>query len=461
MVMSEHDGLTPIHVVGIGLDGSDGLSPSVQHIIHRATLLVGGDRHLSYFSDHPAQTCRLDALPLAIAKIQEHLIVSRFAQAAVATPDPVLAPDESGIVRDDSVVAEPLVVILASGDPLFYGIGRLLLQEFSPQNLTFHPHLSSIQLAFSRIKEPWQDAVILSVHGRSMDRLEDALKKDTDKMAVLTDATHNPVAIARLILALDRPHTYTIWVCENLGSHDETVQQFSADDLVNQDAQTFSALTVVILVRQAECKSSAVDPADLPVIGIPDSYFASFGDRPGLMTKREIRLMILGELALTPNSVIWDIGAGTGSVSIEIARLCPASSIYAIEKTAAGISLIQQNSQRFQVNTIHPIQGMAPQCLTELPNPDHVVIGGSGGRLPSILSICMERLTPGGTMVVAIATLERLNEAWQWLGTDAASCLMADHRLMACQFSRSVPVGALTRWSPMNPVQLLTLRKSR
>ncbi|MEO1521992.1 MAG: precorrin-6y C5,15-methyltransferase (decarboxylating) subunit CbiE [Cyanobacteria bacterium J06633_2] len=457
---------TPIHVVGIGLDGVEGLAPAIRQLIDQATLLVGGDRHLSYFPDRPAQVCRLDAFPMAIATIQEHLIVQRFSQVSqsqtdISSSERLESSETKPLNSSHSLAARPQVVILASGDPLFFGIGRLLLQEFSSQNITFHPHVSSVQLAFSRIKEPWQDALILSVHGRSLELLEDAFKKDADKMAVLTDPHHDPVAIARLLIAMERPHDYTIWVCENLGSSDEIIQSYSAQDLAALPSDTFSALNVVILIRQLDFEGKEIPPNHLPVIGIPDAYFASFSDRPGLMTKREVRLMILGELALTSSSVIWDIGAGTGSVSIEMARLCPSSTIYAIEKTAAGIHLIRTNSQRFQINTIHPIQGNAPACLTELPTPNHVFIGGSGGELVSILNDCLNHLAANGTLVVALATLERLSEALQWMNSDVIQDSIAEHRFLTCQFSRSVPVGSLTRLSPINPVHILTLRKAR
>ncbi|MEM7772688.1 MAG: precorrin-6y C5,15-methyltransferase (decarboxylating) subunit CbiE [Cyanobacteria bacterium P01_A01_bin.37] len=439
----KNDVPTRIHVVGIGLDGAEGLHPTIQQLIQQATLLVGGDRHLRYFPHHPGNVCVLGSLQTAIDTIRGHL----------------LRPSLSGDDQPETIVP-PLVIILASGDPLFFGIGRLLLQEFSPDDLTFHPHLSAVQLAFSRIKEPWQDALVLSVHGRSFHTLEEALTKGTHKIALFTDPTHSPDAIARLILALDRPHAYTIWVCENLGRADESVASYAVQDLATRSSDDFAALNVVILLRQPHGSGHPFSPSELPVIGIPDSYFASFGDRPGLMTKRETRLLILGELALKPQSVIWDIGAGTGSVSIEAARLCPSSTIYAIEKTAAGIRLIHSNMYRFQVDTIHPIQGSAPQHLETLPRPHHVFVGGSGGQLTPILNHCLTHLLANGTLVIALATLERLSEALSWVDMDAVRPHIARHRLLSCQLSRSVPVGPLTRLAPLNPVHLLSLTVS-
>jgi precorrin-6Y C5,15-methyltransferase (decarboxylating) len=187
------------------------------------------------------------------------------------------------------------------------------------------------------------------------------------------------------------------------------------------------------------------------MLGLPDQVFASFSDRPGLMTKREVRILILGELTLQPKQIIWDIGAGTGSVSIEIARLSGTSQVYAIEKTSIGNVLIEQNSRRLQVNNVISIHGTAPDVLQQLPAPNRIFIGGSGGNLNSILDSCDTRLAPGGIVVLALATLEHLNTALGWL---KSHCW--DYRLLQVQLSRSIPVGQLTRFTPLNPVTILT-----
>lgn len=169
------------------------------------------------------------------------------------------------------------------------------------------------------------------------------------------------------------------------------------------------------------------------------------------MTKREVRILVLGELALKPGQIIWDIGAGTGSVSIEIARLFPTSKVYAIEKTAAGTALISQNCRRFQVENVISIHGSAPDVLHQLPTPERIFIGGSGGNLSQILDACSS-LAPGGVLVMALATLEHLNTALVWL----KACSNWHYQLLQVQLSRSVPVGQLTRFAPLNPVTILT-----
>lgn len=292
-----------IAVVGIGLDGQQGLSQTVQELIEQATVLAGSKRHLGYFADHPAKKLNLANFQTGIKAIAQ------------------LKLDNHS------------VVILTSGDPLFFGLGRLLLEKFKPEEIEFYPHLSSIQLAFNRLKMPWQDANLISVHGRSTEQLIKLFKQGKDKIAVLTDNNNNPGAIARLFLALELPVNYSFYVCEDLGDTAEKISHFLPEEITklsNLDEYNFSALNVLILVREAQKDDLNLD--NLPLIGLPDNSFLSFSDRPSLITKKEVRLAILGELSLKPQQIVWDIGAGTGSVSIEIARLCPTSQIFAIEK---------------------------------------------------------------------------------------------------------------------------------
>ncbi|MEO1351398.1 MAG: precorrin-6y C5,15-methyltransferase (decarboxylating) subunit CbiE [Cyanobacteria bacterium J06635_15] len=412
-----------IQVIGIGLDGAAGLAPARIAQIKQAQVLIGSDRHLAYFPNHPGQIWSLGVFQATIGKLRQHL--EHYPQHRV--------------------------VILTSGDPLFFGLGRLLLAELPQDWLLFYPHPSSIQLAFSRLKLPWQDARLLSAHGRSLDTLTEALQQGADKIAVLTDSTHSPAAIARLLDSLQLSVIYQLWVCENLGDATEQIRQFSPNSLPDAD---FASLNVVVLVRQ-EGETRPLESGSLPPFGLSDDCFLSFPDRPGLMTKREVRILALAELALLPGQIVWDVGAGTGSVSLELARLQPSATLYAIEKTAMGASLIQQNCDRFGIPTIQIIQGKAPAALAPLPYPDRVFIGGSSGTMTELLTLCCDRLRPRGRIVAAIATLETLAEVTQWLR--GLSEQAWTYRLLQVQLSRSVAVGPLTRFSPLNPVTLVTL----
>jgi precorrin-6Y C5,15-methyltransferase (decarboxylating) len=333
-------------------------------------------------------------------------------------------------------------------------LGRLLLEKFSAEQLKFHPHVSSIQLAFNRLKMPWQDATIISAHGRSNDLLKQALQKGAEKLAILTDGQNHPGAIANLYLSLGLTTTYQAWVCENLGADNERIQPFDLSSLAPLTAADFASLNVVVLVKQNP-ENAAIDLKQLPIFGIADHYFASFKDRPGMITKQAIRVQILAALALQPQQIIWDIGAGTGSVAIECARLCPHGKVFAIEKTSAGQELIGQNCQRFQVQNVALISGPAPEALSDLPIPDRIFIGGNGGQLMPILRACGERLQQDGLVVMAIASLEHLSLALGWFKQQQWQV-----KVQQVQISQSVKFAELTRFDPLNPIYLLTASRN-
>jgi precorrin-6Y C5,15-methyltransferase (decarboxylating) len=413
-----------IHVIGIGLDGINGLTDKVRQLINQATVLVGSKRHLQQFAIQTAKTIILGNFLDAITEINSYL------------------------------QQQERIVVLVSGDPLFFGLGRLLLEHFPAEFLQFHPHLSSVQLAFNRVKIPWQDAKIFSAHGRSLDDLASLLQRGEDKIAILTDSQNNPSAIACFYQSLNIPVVYEFYICENLGADGEKLYHFSdreINNLANLSDNYFAPLNVAILLRQDSLKNNLIDVNHLPILGLNDQTFISFSDRPSLITKKEIRLLVLGELALQPEQIIWDIGAGTGSVSLEIARLSPTSTIYAIEKTAIGSTLIEQNCQRLQVANVIPVHGVAPNILDKIPLPQRIFIGGSGGNLAEILDICKHKLLSSGIVVLALATVEHINQSITWFKEHQWY-----YRLLQVQISRSVPVASLTRFSPLNPVTIIT-----
>lgn len=255
---------------------------------------------------------------------------------------------------------------------------------------------------------------------------------------------------------LEIPVEYDFWVCENLGGVDERIQCLSILEVLNQ---TFSPLSVVLLLRRPSSHrngDSLVLPNldALPMLGVSDSNFLSFSDRSELIVQREVRTLVLAELALTGGQTIWDVEAGTGSVSIEIARLFPSSRVYAIEKSAAGTALIEQNCQRFGVRNVISLHGNAPEILYRLPTPDRIFIGGSGDNLSKILSFCGGNLSVSGNIVLALTTLEQVNAAVKW-----ASDRSWIYHLLQVQLSRSLTVGQKTRFSPLNPVTILTAKK--
>lgn len=412
--------MTPIHVVGIGLEGLAGLGKVAQEIICKATLLVGSDRHLQLIPQGDIPRLCLRDFRATLKAIQNHL----------------------------ETTSDPQVVILTSGDPLFYGLGRWLLEVFAPEQLTFHPHLSAVQLAFSRLKLPWQDAVIYSAHGRDLVGLVPLLQQGVAKIAIYTDGETNIAAIGRLYQALHLPVTYRAWVCQALGSEDEAILPWDLAQPVTE-LPPIHPLNLVVLLRQPQ----QLLPREQPLIGLGDDQFFTFSDRPSLMTKREVRVLAVAELGLTGTvETVWDVGAGTGSVAVEIARLAPQATVYAIEKTAVGFQLIERNRNAFGLSNLIPVQGVAPQSLRGLPPPDRVFIGGSGAQLLANLDFCWSQLKPGGRLVLAIATLEHQGQVLQWCQTHQIS-----PQLLQVQISRSVPLGQGHRLQPLNPVTLITL----
>ena len=401
-----------LHVIGLGLTGLQSLSPEALTCLEKAEVIAGSNSHLQAMVKYPARK-----LPLGSD------IVAWIDQIA-------------------NILQQQSVVVLASGDPLFYGLGRLLTERFDRQCLRFYPQVSSVQLAFNRLGIPWQTATIVSVHGRQPDHLEKALKQGKSPLAVLTDFVHTPGEIARLIRDLRPPVPYRMTVCSQLGAAEETIRSVSVAEAIDG---LFPSPNVVVL--ETETLASGVPQ---PLFGIADGDFHTFPDQPGLITKQEVRALSLSLLRLQPNITLWDIGAGTGAISIEIARLVPDARIYAIEKTAAGLTLIEQNCRRFGTAQISPIRGAAPAVLESLPAPDRIVIGGGGKAMAEILTVGCDRIRPDGVIVANFATLETCILAKQQL-QDRGWIV----QLLQVNIARSATLAAATRFVPLNPVIVL------
>jgi len=413
-----------VHVVGIDAAGIAGLTKPVRELIDQATLLVGSDRHLHYFKDHPAQKLILG----------EFHVVMRQVRSILARQEPP---------------AKVLIVIFVPGDPLFFGLGRSLLQEFAPEQLVFHPNLSKIQLAFSRIKQPWQDARFLQIHGRSLEQLREYLQQRVEKLAILTEQSDTPAAIAHLYQSLDLPYSYHLWVCEHLGEPQERVHSFSLDHQSWEEvlAERFAPASVVILVRRTELP--AVGP--LPLVGIADREFLDSPSDPGLVTARELRLLLLGELQLQPQQVIWDLGAGAGACAIELARFCPQSQVYAVEKSNIGTSLIEQNCTRMQVSNVISIHGSAPEILRHLPAADRIWINNLSDGLIGILDAAQKQLKSGGLLVMGSSAIETLHEALGWFTKNHWQ-----FKILQINLAKSTPMGGLTQFTGLAPTTLVS-----
>ena len=364
-----------------------------------------------------------------------------------------MASDDPIALSDILLKLEPgqQAVVLASGDPLWFGIGRILIERLGRDNLRFHPGPSSLQLAFARLGRPWQNAEWISLHGRDPAPLARRLQQRPNALAVLTDPSRGGVADVRSILHTSGLEaSYALWLCEALGHGDERVQQLAPTDAIPSD---LNPLHLVVLLAEP-----AADPIpdQLPLFGIEDGIYLQHDDRPGLMTKREVRIQLLAELDLPPTGVLWDLGAGTGSVGLEALRLQPQLQLMAVERRSGGGRLIHANARRLGVEPAAVIEGDALSVLEQLPDPDRVLLGGGGRQRQALLQAVIARMRPGGVVVIPMATLEAVGELRPLLSEAGWSVRMHQH-----QSWRGMPLAEGTRLSPMNPVLVLQGRKLR
>jgi precorrin-6Y C5,15-methyltransferase (decarboxylating) len=340
-------------------------------------------------------------------------------------------------------------VVLASGDPLWFGIGRLFLQRFPADRLRFHPAPSSLQLAFARIGRPWQDASWISLHGREPEALAGALQKRPAALAVLTDPGRGGAAEVRAILAASGLEAiYGFWVCERLGHPAERVLRLLPRASLPAD---LDPLHLVLLIAE---EPPPPDPASLSLFGLADGLYLQHDDRPGLMSKREVRIQLLAELELPDRGVLWDIGAGVGSVGLEALRLRPGLALWALEQRGGSATLIRANAERLGVRPAAVLEGRAPGALADLPDPDRVLLGGGGRGRAAVLGAVLQRLRPGGLVVIPLATIEALAELRPLLEQAGLAVRVSQH-----QAWRGSPLADGTRLAPLNPVLILSGRR--
>jgi len=402
----------------IGTDaGAPASLPAHQQALLRQATLVAAPRRL-----HPAlQRWWPDPAPELIATDQPDALLERLR----AVPE------------------QQTLVVLASGDPLWFGIGRALLEGLPQQRLRFHPAPSSLQLAFARIGRPWQDASWVSLHGREPEVLASRLQQRPPALAVLTDPGRGGAEAVRVVLrAAGLEQAYGLWVCERLGHAEERVQRLAPDQPTPAD---LDPLHLVLLVAEAPPV-----PAQLPLFGLADGVYLQHPDRPGLMTKREVRIQLLADLALPAAGVLWDVGAGVGSVGLEALRLQPALQLWALEQRGGSAALIRANAERLGVQPAGVLEGRAPQALAALPDPDRVLLGGGGRERRAVLQAVLDRLRPGGVVVIPLATLEALAELRPLLEQAGLELAVAQH-----QAWRGAPLADGTRLAPLNPVLVL------
>lgn len=404
-----------VTVIGIGDDGCVGLSSKAMGAVARARVLAGGERHLDFFP--------------------------QFDGERIVIRGDLLKSTE----RIAELSAEHTICVLASGDPLFFGIGNLILRKVGSDHVEFIPAPSSVQNAFARIGIKWDDAEFLSLHGRPIRGLINKLQT-LSKVACLTDEVNSPSEIAKYLISYGETD-WRIFVCENLGGKDERVREFDPHTL--SEAEGISDLNVVVLLRKHE--SWKQEPI-LPVFG--EDEYAKRLPKKGLITKKEARILSLAALEIRPDSVIWDIGAGSGAVSIEAAKLAREGKVYAVEIDPEGIEICEQNFLSHKTDNIILIHGKAPSALEGLEAPDSIFVGGSKGSLHEIVNFGLEKLKQGGCLVVNAITLDNVSEAYRSFREQG---YLPEVTLL--NISRGQKLADYLRYESLNPIHIFKIKK--
>ncbi len=407
-----------LDVIGIGAEGVASLPPGLHRLIADAHLVVGGQRHLG-------------------------MVAGLIGGEAVPWSTPLAATMD----RLKTQRGRPPAVVLASGDPLWFGIGRLLLDHFSPRELAFHPSLSAFQLAAARLAWPLAETACISLHGRALDRLNRHLAAGR-RLLILTNDGNAPALIGERLQRAGFGRS-TVVVMENLGASDETMVQFVAAEAAHR---SFGDLNTLAVQLEADHPPSRAGGSSLAQ-GLPDAAFL----HDGQMTKQEVRAVTLARLAPRAGQHLWDIGAGAGSIAIEwllagrgmADRPTTAS---AVEAAAERVALMIENAYRLGVPELEVIEGKAPATLPGVPDPDAIFVGG-GVATPMLIEACLARLKPFGRLVINAVTLggeARLLELQRRHGGE----------LSRVAISRAEPMGRTVGWKAMAPVTQWTLVKS-
>lgn len=411
-----------IVIVGIGDDGLAGLTEAARQEVLSADHVLGA--------------------PATLRLLGEEVRARRVALEADMAAAVKQAREALGARRP---------VLVSSGDPLFYGIARYLCERIGKDRFEIVPHVSSMQMAFARVKESWEDAYLTNTAGRPIETIVDRVRT-AEKVGLFSSEEHPPTRIARALL--DRGIDYfRAYVCENLGSPDERVTQ--AEDLSDLLGVTFDPLNVMILVRKPNRPDRADRTSPFRRFGNADDAFAQSQPKRGLITQSEVRAIALAQMDVRPTSVVWDIGAGSGSVAIEAAQLADQGMVYAIEPDASDVALLESNAEAFGVPNVRPVVGRAPEVLGGLPDPDAVFVGGTGRHVAEVLTAAYARLVPGGRLAVNVATIDGLATAHATL-----KGLAGEVDVWQASLSRGIEQLDRVRFQAVNPTFLLAVSKS-
>jgi precorrin-6B C5,15-methyltransferase / cobalt-precorrin-6B C5,C15-methyltransferase len=398
-----------LSVVGIGETGLAGLSPSARGFVDRATIIVGGHRHLAMLDPNDSRERIVWSSPIedSIELILQHRHTN--------------------------------VCILASGDPLCYGIGVTLLRYISIDRMTIIPAPSTFSLACAKLGWSLTDVETLSLCGRSPDFLAVILAPGA-KLLILSAGSQTPQVVADLLTQLGYGDSRLI-VLEHLGGDREAVISGIAKSWSNIDVAALNAIAV-------ECVIDADRTPLNRLAGLPDSAY----HHDGQLTKQEVRAITLAALAPMPGELLWDVGAGCGSIGIEWLRSHPQCRAIAIEQHARRLQFITDNMTALGTPHLQLVEGKAPAALLDLPTPDAIFIGG-GTTSAGLLDTCWNALRVGGRLVANAVTVESELQLLEW------------HRAVGGELTRiaiqrTQPIGSFVGWKPLIPVTQLVVVKT-
>ncbi len=407
-----------IHIIGIGEEGLDGMTSAARETILGADLLIGNEATLARVPRSTAE--RLiggDNLDDAVERIQ--------------------------------LAGNRRIVVLAEGDPLFYGVARYLCDRLGKERFEVMPHVSSMQFAFARVKESWEEAFLTNLATHGLPSVLEQIRT-AEKVGLFTSETIPPSEVARALLELQIDY-FTAYVCENLNSPDERVTQGELSEIAEHE---FGPLNVMILIRKPHVPDRPTESIGHRLFGNPDDSFLQTKPKRALLTPAEIRAIALAEMDLGPGSVVWDIGAGSGSVAVESAQIAHDGSVYAIEQDLDDHRLIIENAKRFGVTNLVPVLGRAPEAWADLPEPDAIFFGGSGPGISGLVDAAYQRLRIGGRLVATMTTIGNLHETHQVL---YAHC--QDVKVWMLHFARGSYQMDRVRFESLNPTFLVAVVK--
>jgi precorrin-6Y C5,15-methyltransferase (decarboxylating) len=398
-------------VVGLGLEGAPSASPRGRRLLEAADRLIGTARHLALVDRLPGERRPWDGRPETLA-------------------DLLAGRDVRG------------TVLLASGDPNLFGVGASLVERWGPEAVDVEPAVSSLALALARAGVPAAGAALLSAHGRSLAAAAGQARA-ARRAAILTDPHHDPGRVAAALARAGVESDARLVVAERLGSPGERLREGT---VAGPPAGPFDPLSVVVLDRRG---------AAGPGLGAPESEYEH---EAGMVTKAEVRVLALAALDLAAEDVVWDLGAGSGSVSVEAGRQAARGAVYAVEVRPERARRIRRNLARHGSWNVEVIEEDALRAIPLLPVPDAVFVGGGGPRLAAIAAASLERLrarsSPApGRLVASVATVDSLVELAAELRTRGL-----DWRASQVQVSRARDLAGRLAWEALNPVCLVSAR---